>query len=72
MEEKKIQPEQSVVSEDIKKGDISFEVGYGKEKAHFNLRMISVAEETELSEQFMELADIIDEAEKMKKNIEYA
>lgn len=47
-------------------------MGYGKEKAHFNLRMISVAEETELSEQFMELADIIDEAEKMKKNIEYA
>lgn len=49
------------------KADISFEVGYGKEKTRFDLRMISVAEEEEISEEFTESADISDKSEKTEK-----
>ena len=37
--------------------DISFEVGYGKDKTRFDLRMISVAEENSVQQKFNDLAD---------------
>lgn len=37
--------------------DISFEVGYKNDKTRFNLRLISVAEETETTQKLNDLAD---------------
>ena len=47
--------------------DISFEVGYKDDKTRFDLRMISVSEETELNQQFSDIADTDPE----KTNKEY-
>lgn len=43
--------------ETTRTADISFEIGYKENKTRFDLRMISVAEEMEIQEQFNNLAD---------------